>query len=194
MQLLKFYSSQIDPADIVGDDLLLRAPRAKDYAQWSKLRRESKDFLQPWEPLWDPAEGNRSSFRNRLRRYQAELKSGRSVALFIFVDNGSCLVGGLTLSNIRRGVAHTCTLGYWMGEEYAGKGIMGRAVRLVIPFVFNELKLHRLEAASIESNSRSTALLENCGFVFEGCARHYLKINGKWQDHLLFALLASDPG
>jgi [ribosomal protein S5]-alanine N-acetyltransferase len=99
------------------------------------------------------------------------------------------LVGGLTLANIRRGVAQACSLGYWMGLPFVRHGYMTAAVRAVVPFAFATLRLHRIEAACIPTNAGSIRLLEKNGFVREGYAREYLCINGIWQDHLLFARL-----
>ena len=99
------------------------------------------------------------------------------------------MVGGLTLANIRRGVAQAGSLGYWMGLPYMRQGYMTAAVRAVIPFAFTTLRLHRLEAACIPTNAGSIRLLENTGFVREGYAREYLCINGTWQDHLLYGRL-----
>ena len=102
------------------------------------------------------------------------------------------LVGGLTLCNVRRGVTQSCTLGYWIGAPHAQKGYMTAAVRAVVPFVFDSLELHRLEAACLPANAASIKLLEKTGFKREGLARRYLRINGVWQDHLLYALLDTD--
>jgi ribosomal-protein-alanine N-acetyltransferase len=102
------------------------------------------------------------------------------------------LIGGLTLANIRRGVAQAGSIGYWMGAPYASRGYMTDAVRTLIPFAFGALRLHRLEAACIPTNTPSIRLLERLGFAREGLAREYLCINGVWEDHLLYALLASD--
>lgn len=196
MRLLKFQSAFDSAVELTAEDLFLRAPVLEDFDQWLSLRTKSADFLQPWEPTWDPSDKKRSAFRQRMKRYQAELKSGKSISLFIFSDkisdNEKTLVGGLTIANIRRGVSQSCTLGYWMGEPFAGKGTMSKAVKRIIPYVFNDLKLHRLEAAAISSNKPSISLLENCGFQFEGKVRKYLKINGEWQDHRLYSILADD--
>jgi len=102
------------------------------------------------------------------------------------------LLGGLTLTNIRRGVAQAGSLGYWIGQPHARRGLMTAAVNALIPFVFCTLRLHRLEAACIPSNIASVRLLEKTGFTREGFAREYLCINGLWQDHLLYALLRTD--
>ena len=101
--------------------------------------------------------------------------------------------GGLTLANIRRGVAQAGSLGYWTGEPFARRGLMSGAVSALVPFAFSSLRLHRIEAACIPTNVASIRLLERSGFVREGYAREYLCINGIWQDHLLFARLKDDP-
>jgi len=98
-------------------------------------------------------------------------------------------VGALTLSNVRRGVAQTGTLGYWIGEPHARRGYMTSAVRLMCDFAFRHLGLHRVEAACLPQNTPSIGLLRKTGFA-EGLARGYLKIAGEWRDHLLFARLS----
>ncbi len=98
------------------------------------------------------------------------------------------LVGGINLSNIRRRVAQAATLGYWVGVDQINKGIMTEAVARVLPFIFDELRLHRAEAACLVDNHRSIRVLEKNGFVREGQAEGYLKIDGRWQDHVLFGL------
>ncbi len=192
MRLLQFQSTFDSPVALNAEGLLLRTPVMDDFDQWLGLRRASAEHLKPWEPTWDPADNRRSAFRQRIKRYQTELKSGKSVSFFIFSDNGKQLVGGLTIANIRRGVSQSCTLGYWMGEAHAGKGIMSKAVKRIIPYVFDDLKLHRLEASAISTNAPSIALLKKCGFQFEGEVRKYLKINGQWQDHRLHSIVAED--
>ena len=105
----------------------------------------------------------------------------------------SRLIGGLNISNVRRGVAQAASLGYWMGAPYAGRGLMTDAVRAALHFAFSTLRLNRLEAACLPTNAASQRVLEKAGFTREGRARRYLKINGQWQDHDLFALLQDDP-
>ncbi len=83
-------------------------------------------------------------------------------------------------------------IGYWMGERFAGQGHMAQGVKLVIPYIFSSLQLHRIEAACIPENQRSIRLLEKAGFQREGYLREYLKINGQWRDHLMFSLLSKD--
>ena len=163
----------------------LRVPQTVDFAEWAALREFSRDFLTPWEPIWPADDLTRGAFRRRVRRYAEDLRTDQAYAFFIFRKTDNALIGGLTLANVRRGVAQAGSLGYWMGAPYAGRGYMSAAVAAM-------LRLHRLEAACIPSNVASIRLLEKTGFVREGVARQYLCINGLWQDHLLYALLSGD--
>jgi len=171
---------------IVGDGVELRAPSMADYAEWAELRARSRDFLTPWEPTWPADDLARGAFRRRLRRYADDQRADLAYAFLLFRTNDSVLLGGLTLANVRRGVAQAATLGYWMGAPYAGQGYMTAALHAVLPFAYGALRLHRVEAACIPTNRASIHLLEKTGFEREGLAREYLCINGVWQDHLLF--------
>jgi len=170
----------------------LRLPVMDDYAQWAAVRGASRDFLRPWEPTWPADDLTRASFRYRIKRYLRDMREDSGYAFFIFQASDRRLVGGLTLSNVRRGVAQTASLGYWIGKDFARKGLMSAAVGAIVPFAFNVLKLQRIEAACLPTNTASLALLRRSGFTEEGHARNYLKINGRWQDHVLFAIIADD--
>ena len=176
-------------ASIPGDGVTLRTPQMTDYAEWVAVREKSRDFLIPWEPTWPADDLSRGAFRRRIRRYAEDLRSDQGYAFVILRGSDGALVGGLTLANIRRGVAQAASLGYWMGLPFIRHGYMTAAVGAVIPFAFTTLRLHRLEAACIPTNTASIWLLEKTGFVREGYAREYLCINGMWQDHLLYARL-----
>jgi ribosomal-protein-alanine N-acetyltransferase len=183
---------EIIPA-ITGNGVLLRTPVSSDFAEWASVRGLSRDFLTPWEPTWPADDLSRSAFRRRLKRYAEDQRGDLAYAFLIFRNDDGALVGGLTLANIRRGVAQAGSIGYWVGEPFARKGYMTAAVRALIPFCFGTLRLHRLEAACIPANAASIGLLEKTGFKREGYARGYLCINGIWQDHLLYARLKEDP-
>lgn len=175
-----------------GERLYLRPPQVSDYRAWANLRATSRDFLAPWEPLWADDDLERSAFRHRIRHYDDEAAAGTAHPFFLFHNSDSRLLGGITLGNIRRGVGQNGMIGYWMGAPYAGQGYMSEALRLLISHAFTKVRLHRLEAACIPSNERSIRLLEKAGFQREGLLRSYLKINGTWQDHLLFSLIEDD--
>ncbi len=178
---------------IQGEGVYLRSCLMRDYAEWAELREQSRAFLTPWEPLWPQDDLTRASFRHRVKRHAEEAARDESFAFFLFREEDHALVGGLSLGHVRRGVSQSATLGYWMGEPYAGKGYMTRAVRAVLNYGFKYQGLHRIEAACLPNNEPSRRLLERVGFHHEGYARAYLSINGEWRDHLLFAMLDSDP-
>ncbi len=175
-----------------GQGVYLRYPRIGDYLNWARLRGESRAFLSPWEPVWASDELTKGAFRRRIKRYQKESRLDSAYAFFVFRAEDDVLMGGCTLSNIRRGVTQCCALGYWIGERFSRQGYMQDATRALIPFIFTTLGLHRIEAACLPSNEASRNLLSKVGFVQEGMARRYLQINGEWRDHLLFALLEAD--
>ncbi|MBO6899879.1 MAG: GNAT family N-acetyltransferase [Rhizobiaceae bacterium] len=176
--------------ELAAKSIRLRLPQRGDYREWAALRHQSRDFLTPWEPRWGKDELEKTAWRERLRRYRREFNSGAAVPLFIFDIQSGALVGGITLSNIRYGVAQCASIGYWLGEPHAGKGLMVEALELVTVYAFQRLRLHRLEAACIPDNNRSVRVLEKAGFKREGLLRSYLKINGFWQDHFLYARVA----
>jgi ribosomal-protein-alanine N-acetyltransferase len=176
-----------------GEGVRLRAPRWRDYAAWMDLRRRSRAFLQPWEPVWPEDDLTAGAFRRRLAAYSREIDSGGAFPFFIFRASDDALVGGVTLSNVRRGVAQMATVGYWIGEPYAGQGYMTAAMRPLLAFAFGGIGLHRVEAACLPENRASHRLLLKSGFREEGLALAYLKINGSWRDHLLFGIANAGP-
>lgn len=179
-------------AVIQGRGVWLRPPLLSDYVAWAELRTQSRAHLVPWEPAWPRDDLTKSAYRRRIKHYQREARDDLGYAFLAFEGDSDRLIGGLTLSNIRRGVTQSAMLGYWLGLPFVGRGHMTAAVRAVLPHAFEALHLHRVEAAVQPSNERSAAVLRRAGFTEEGRARRYLKINGQWQDHLLFAILAED--
>jgi ribosomal-protein-alanine N-acetyltransferase len=175
-----------------GSKVMLRVPVASDYTAWATLRRESRAFLERWEPRWAPDELERTSWRHRLGRYREDYAQGTAIAFFIFEGESGKLAGGITLANIRHGVSQSGHIGYWIGERYANRGLMTDAVNVLVRFAFDRLRLHRIEAACIPDNVRSMRVLEKAGFQREGLLRSYLKINGAWQDHYLYARIIED--
>lgn len=181
------------PPALKGERVMLRMPVSADYPEWARLRNDSRAFLEPWEPSWAPDELERSSWRYRLKRYRDDRARGSALAFFIFELRSGALLGGVTLGNIRHGVAQSGHIGYWIGEKYAGQGYMLDALGALTRHAFETMRLHRIEAACIPGNTRSIRVLEKAGFTREGLLRSYLKINGGWQDHYLYALIADDP-
>lgn len=192
MAFLRSTSGIDADAEIHGQQVHLRPPTMSDYVAWAELRARSRHHLTVWEPLWARDELSRSAFRRRLRQYQRELRDDQGYAFLIFRNGDATLLGGLSIGNVRRGVAQAASLGYWIGIPHVGRGHMTDAVRATLAFSFKTLGLHRLEAACLPHNIASRRVLEKTGFTREGLARRYLKISGVWQDHDLFSLLQDD--
>ncbi|HEV2001010.1 MAG TPA: GNAT family protein [Xanthobacteraceae bacterium] len=176
-----------------GEGVFLRMPQMADFAEWARLRAESRAFLSPWEPTWPADDLTRGAFRRRMRRHARELREDLGYPFLVFRTADRVLVGGVTLSNVRRGVAQAANLGYWVGAPHMREGYMTAAVAALVRFAHGQLRLRRIEAACLPNNAASVRLLEKLNFVREGYAREYLCIAGIWQDHLMYAHLADDP-
>ena len=172
---------------LVHGRVLLRPPAYSDHGPWAALRAESRTFLAPWEPEWPPDDLARHAWKDRMRRYRADVAQGTGLPFFIFIDGGNELAGGINIGHIRWGVSQSGQIGYWMGARHAGQGLMLDALNALLPHAFGPLGLHRLEAACIPDNKRSISVLEKAGFQREGLLRSYLKIAGQWRDHFLYA-------
>ena len=188
--MLATWFSRDDTPVLTGQRVVLRAPGARDFDEWRQVRLDSRDFLKPYEPRWSESDLSRAVYLARLRRGREEARKGTDYAFFVYLrDRGhEKLVGGITLSNIRRRAAQYVNLGYWMGQEHAGRGLMTEAVGVVVPFALETLRLHRIHAAFLPGNVASRRVLEKNGFKEEGYAENYLQIDGKWCDHVLFGL------
>lgn len=194
MRLFSAFSNGIRPEALVCDvgPYRLRVPTRNDFAAWADIRARSQAFLQPWEPVWPKDDLTKAAFHNRIDRYSHEMREDLGYSLVLVERASGAILGGLTLGNIRRRAAMSATLGYWMGEPHAGKGLMSLAVPALCRHAFGLIGLERIEAACLPENASSIRVLEKAGFRREGFARGYLSIAGIRRDHVLFALLKSD--
>ena len=175
-----------------GESIVLRPPKWAEYDAWSQLRRDNEAKLAPWEPEWDEKYLTRPSYRARLARFKRLMADGTGYPFHIFLGSSDHFIGACHVTGIRRHVAQSGQIGYWLGDPFTQKGYARAAVRAVTRFSFETLGLHRIEAAVQATNHRSVKLLEACGYTREGTAREYLRINGVWQDHEIYARLSSD--
>jgi len=181
------------PATEIGTErLILRPPEMRDFEGWAALRRASRAFLVPWEPAWSRDHLTHRAFRNRVTWADRAIRQGEAVPLFLIRRADGALIGGITLSNIRRQPAMAGTLGYWTGKAHACQGYMTEALTALCEHAFGVLDLSRLEAACLPDNVASRHLLERCRFKYEGVAQAYLQINGRWRNHVLYAALRHD--
>lgn len=192
MRLPPFRDGWLRQLRLEGPRVFVRPMRGKDWRNWALLRGESRDYLVPWEPTWPVDSLTRGAYRRQVKSHLHDARLGAGYALHVFRSDDQVLMGSIRITNLRRGVAQMATLGYWIGQRYARHGYMTEALRLVVDFCFRELGLNRVEAACIPTNDASRRLLERVGFRQEGLARSYLRINGEWRDHLLYATLRED--
>lgn len=172
--------------------VLLVEPQLRHYETWSLLREASRRHLEPFEPAWAADELSLFAFRRRLRRYRSDRRWGLGTACFVERQADGALLGGVTLTNIRRGVTQSASVGYWIGLPYIRQGFASDALAAMLHHAFQDLELNRVEAACMPSNEASLAVLARAGFRREGLARRYLKINGSFEDHLLLARLRDE--
>jgi len=175
-----------------GGALFLRHPRWADYEDWASLRENSREHLSPWEPSWNPDHLLRRNYKHRLSVLKKQVNNQESFFFHVFRMPSEHLIGAVNVTRIQRSVAQSAQLGYWLGEGFSGRGHGRAAVGRVCEFCFRDLGLHRLEAAVQPDNAPSIALLGALDFKPEGTARGYLKIDGEWRDHVIYAKLSSD--
>ncbi len=175
-----------------GGGVYLRHPHMNDYEDWANLRLESREFLTPWEPSWNKDHLGHPAYKARMTRFKKMVAAGEGYPFHVFRANDNALVGACNLTNVQRKVSQSVSLGYWIGERYFRQGFARAAVRAACKFSFETLALHRVEAAVRAENAPSRALLDLLGFTHEGTARGYLKIDGAWRDHELYAKLSHD--
>ncbi len=166
----------------------LRPVRIGDAPALAALYQAEREFLAPFEPERDGTFYTASGQARILERTIALRTAGFAERFLIMVDEE--LVGVLAVNNIVRGVFQSATIGYFVAQGHNGRGIATQAVAHVCDWAFGQAALHRLEAGTLTDNVPSQRVLEHNGFTQIGVAPQYLRIAGRWQDHLLFQRLA----
>ena len=184
--------SLLSKKKLTGERVFLRPPKRRDALKWQKLRMSSKSFLVPWEPSWDASSCTRRAYLRYFKNSNYLANMDKAYSFLIFKTDDKTLLGGINIGNVRRGVSQSASLGYWIGEKHSRNGYMKEALKLLLPSLFIDLRLNRIEAATLEENIASKNLLKKIGFKKEGVLRKYLKINGTWRDHILYGLLEND--
>ncbi|WP_417561917.1 GNAT family N-acetyltransferase [Microbacterium sp.] len=168
----------------------LRPLEIGDVPALTALLRANREHLRPWEPTRAESFFTEPEQERRAHNARDEMDAGTSVP-FLVVTEGEIL-GRLTLSGIVRGALQSCSVGYWIRADRLGEGHATRAVRLALAYAFAQLKLHRVQAETLAENVASQSVLQRNGFTQYGLAPRYLKIDGRWRDHLMFQRLADD--
>jgi ribosomal-protein-alanine N-acetyltransferase len=174
------------PARLVDGDLVLRPLAAADAADWRRARQRHSAWLVPWDASVPPGGDSRpTSFRSLVRRMERQARQGTTYPFALEV--GGRFAGQVTVNNIVRGSAMFASLGYWIDKEFAGRGMMPRAVAMSIDHCFAS-GLHRVEIAIRPENSNSLRVVEKLGIREIGYSPKYLHIDGDWRDHRLYAV------
>lgn len=181
--------------ELRGPRCHLRPLRSDDYDAWRDVRCRSRRWLEKWEPLpeagaADPV-GDREAFRARCAAWDRQRNLDTAYGFGIFLDDGR-FVGEVSLGTVHRGPFQTAYVGYWIDERYAGQGLVPEAVALLLGFAFDELRLHRVEAAVVPRNRASIRVVEKLGLRYEGLAERFLQIRGVWEDHARYAITAEE--
>ena len=192
MAILEFPADFGVAPSLVREPVILRRPRFNHFEAWRALRECSRAHLTRWEPDWREEDVTAGAFREKVKAYQRAARRGAAAPFFVFHRSTNELLGAANLLTITRGASQSAVLGYWIGAAHTRRGYCENAVRAILDFAFDDLALHRVEAACQPANKPSAGLLEKLTFRCEGRAREYLRINGVWRDHDLYAVTARE--
>jgi len=177
------------PAAYLTPRMVMRPMAAAEAPALAAFLRANRRFLEPWGPVREDSFYTTEATARRLGAEDREYRAGRALPLYLFSRAGGDLLGSVTLSSIVRGPFQSAFLGYKLAAAATGHGFMTEAVSRVVRIAFETLNLHRVEANVMPRNRPSRAVLDRCGFDEEGASREYLRINGRWEDHLHYVIL-----
>jgi len=186
-------TSRTVPLELVGWRMRLRTLSEEDYDAWYEVRARCRDWLVPWEPRpagAPPSPEDRASFAVRCSARERERQMGTGYGFGIFVEGR--FAGEITLSSIQRGPFQNAFVGYWIDRAVAGNGLAPEATVVVLRFAFEELGLHRVEIAIVPRNAPSRRVVDKLDLREEGVALRYLEIDGRWEDHVRYAITAEE--
>ncbi len=180
--------------ELVGRRVLLRPLKNQDFAQWRDVRRRGGEWLTKWEPRPAPGQPDvvedERAFAARCGARDRERQMGTGYGFGVFV--GGRFAGEVNLNNVQRGAFQNAYVGYWIDPAQAGRGYTPEAVVVAFRFAFEEAELHRLQVAVVPRNRPSRRVAEKLGLRAEGTAIRYLEINGRWEDHIRYAITAEE--
>ena len=178
--------------ELLTERLCLKVLGPDFAAQSLDYYTRNRAFLSEWNPI-PPAEFYTFAYHEeRLRAELGAMQEGRLARFWLFKRDDTAFttaIGNLAFNNIVRGAFQSCHLGYQLDAREVNQGFMTEALDRAIAYAFDEMQLHRIEANVMPRNLRSSRVLEKLGFVEEGLAHNYLKINGVWEDHIHYVML-----
>ncbi len=183
-----------DPIRLYGRRVALRPLTPNDFPEWSEVRRRNEDWLTPWEPRRPPKQLDpslhRDAFVARCTARDRDSAAGVAYGFGVFVDHR--LAGEVNLNSVLRGAMQSATVGYWIDEARAGRGLIAESVVVLAAFAFEQLDLHRLEICIVPRNHNSRRVMEKLDLREEGIARRFLEINGVWEDHVRYGFTVEE--
>jgi [ribosomal protein S5]-alanine N-acetyltransferase len=179
---------RVPAATITGTNVYLRPPRMSDAGAFQAAVRASTSLHRGWTS----APRTPSGYAKFVQRYASRGASRVHAGFLVFRKSDHALVGVYNFSEIVHGAFQSAYLGYFAFSPLAGKGLMSEGLALALDIAFRKLGLHRVEVNVQPSNARSLALAARTGFTREGYSRRYVKIGGRWRDHVRFAMLSED--
>ncbi|ANC32670.1 Spermidine N(1)-acetyltransferase [Isoptericola dokdonensis DS-3] len=179
--------------DTPSGAVVLRPLRRRDGGAWMRLRAANVSWLERWEATSPGENPESATFGEYVRLLSAQARAGAALPFVVELDGE--LVGQLTVANVQLGSLRSGSIGYWVGRQYAGRGITPTAVAMATDYCFAIVGLHRVEINIRPENAASLRVVEKLGFRDEGVRERYLHIQGDWRDHRTFALTAEEvPG
>lgn len=175
-----------------GDHVFLRKLDTDDASAVLQVELKNRDFFQKYTPLRADEFYTLQGQLDKINKGKEMTERDELYAFGIFLNDNQELIGTIALTDVLRGALQGCFVGYALDEEQNGKGYMTEAVRLIVAYAFDELRLHRIEAGVMPHNQGSIRVLEKSGFHREGIAKSNVKINGKWEDHQVLAIINDD--
>ena len=176
---------------LVGPRVELRALKGADFAAWHAVRVRSRDWLEPWEPTPDPGSPDpvqdSEAFRARCGAWERQRHFDSAYGFGMFLRDGT-FIGEVSLGSVQRGPFQSAFVGYWVDAGHAGQGFIPEGVAIILRYGFEEIGLHRIEAAIVPRNSASRRVVEKLGMREEGMAERFLQIRGTWEDHVRYAM------
>jgi ribosomal-protein-alanine N-acetyltransferase len=174
-----------------GPRVLLRPLKGNDFDAWHEVRTRSRDWLEPWEPLPEPGAPDpvtdHEAFRARCGAWERQRHFDSAYGFGMFLLDGT-FIGEVSLGSVQRGPFQSAFVGYWVDSAYAGQGLMPEAVAVIMRHGYEDLGLHRIEAAIVPRNIASRRVVEKIGMREEGLAERFLQIRGVWEDHVRYAM------
>ncbi|ASS67778.1 MULTISPECIES: GNAT family protein [unclassified Paenibacillus] len=176
-----------------GNRIELSFVEEKDAPALLKLEQSNKDFFQLYSGTKTGRFYTLEAQEERIAGAMKQREQDRGYQMLIRLQAAPEVIGTIALTEVARGNLQSAWLGYMLDRGHNGQGLMTEAVRLLVPYAFGELDLHRLEAGVMPHHEGSIRVLAKAGFQKEGLARKNVRINGRWEDHVTLAIVREEP-